>query len=699
MNTTEIKQELAELPEKGDSSSNPILETTAMETKAGEQESKPASKKQAKTGPDTQAGAETKKQVKTATGKQAKTEDKEGTKKETRKKTEEADTGTAFAMLKKDFPHLIFKNTQRVEKFQKDLLKLAPLAEKLEESLKKEFADLSTAVSEKISKNSDYQKELLSKTGEIIESLEQALEAGKSEEAIALWDKIQGNISNTAGRIKADLQAKIVPHKAKLDEFKDWKTFAATEKKKELIAQMKHLAESKMHASDRSKHINKMHLEWKNLGHSNLNEAMWKEFKKLSDLAYVPCKEFFKKRKEQMGENLMKRREICDAIEKAVESIDMENLNAAELGKLLGAYEADWKKYAPVEQSKIKTIQKRFYSGVNKLRKLRKKAQQSNVALKKQCIASAQVLAESEDNKKAMTEAKKLQEQWKTIGSTTYREDDKLWKEFRAACDQIFSKAKQQSNTQSDEQKGLEKEFNEVLSQLEALFAKAEDEFRDSRNEFQELSQKFANSFDHQFKKRRKRLVDQFSSLKRKIEIRYASLPDKKQQELKAAILESCAHLEKLEASLLSSKDEIAFKETLGSIEESAWNEQLKPTQEKFLNILNARFKSLANMESLKTLQALAEDKEIELRNLCIMTELRAEIDSPVSDQALRMQLQLQLLQKGFGQAKLTAKDDRKQLFELEMESACFGPLADPARKELEERMQVAINKLRQRIL
>ena len=647
------------------------------------------------------------------------------------------DAKDSFSKLKKEFPHLNFKNTQRIENFHKELLALASVGEKIEETLKQEFEELSKAISEKISKNDTYQKELLLKTEEIIKNLEQALDSGKSEDAISLWDKVQGNISNTSGKIKKDLQSKIGAHKAKLDEFKDWKTFAATEKKKELTAQMKLLIESKMHASDRSKQINKMHLEWKNLGHSNLNESMWKEFKKLSDLAYEPCKEFFKNRKELMASNLKKRREICESLESAIENATggtashettetagseansetkdaadkeaentaktpaKEKLNTSQLGKLLSTYEADWKKYAPVEQSKIKTIQKRFYSGINKIRKLRKKAHQTNAKLKKQCVADAQALTELEDIKNAMTEAKKLQEQWKGIGSTSYREDEKYWKEFRAACDQIFSKRPQHSQANNKEDNVQEKEFNGVIAALEALFSKSESEFRDSRNEFQELSQKFSNSFDHQFKKRRKRLVDHYNSLKRKIEIRYASLPDKKQQELKAALMERSLYLNPLEESLLSCKDEKCFKDAVAAIaatEQSKWNELATPSQEKYLTSLDARFKSLSSTDSQKKYLTLALENEAEQRNNCIMTELQAEIDSPASDQALRMQIQLQLLQKGFGQAKLASKDDRKQLFETEMSAICVGPLTEVARKELEERMVLAINKLRQKI-
>ena len=64
--------------------------------------------------------------------------------------------------------------------------------------------------------------------------------------------------------------------------------YPPTEKKKELITQMQHLIDSKMHASDRSKSISKMHKEWKTLGRSSQNEQFWKEFKKLWKMKGAP---------------------------------------------------------------------------------------------------------------------------------------------------------------------------------------------------------------------------------------------------------------------------------------------------------------------------------------------------------------------------------------------------------------------------
>ena len=59
------------------------------------------------------------------------------------------------------------------------------------------------------------------------------------------------------------------------------------------------------------------------------------------------------------------------------------------------------------------------------------------------------------------------------------------------------------------------------------LFEFADDEFRKSRAEYQDLAQKFSTALDPRLKQQRKRLLDQFNGLKRRIDSRYRTLPDK----------------------------------------------------------------------------------------------------------------------------------------------------------------------------
>ena len=95
---------------------------------------------------------------------------------------------------------------------------------------------------------------------------------------------------------------------------------------------------------------------------------------------------------------------------------------SAEIGAIITAAEQRWKETAPVEQAKIKELQKRYYGLLNALRKIRREISQENAKRKQDAIAKAEALAASEDRGEAMRAAKELQRQWKEIGPTTHKD-------------------------------------------------------------------------------------------------------------------------------------------------------------------------------------------------------------------------------------------------------------------------------------
>lgn len=707
--------------------------------------------------PKTDTGKETKAEeskAKSAPGDPVKASDKEitGTKKPATKSDPKKapkpplDAENLLPPLELEIPKLSFKNTSRLYEVRSTLNKLLSNAENLNADFPDRIEKLKNSVAEKLEKNNEYQEKTRQSTETLLESLKQSLEDGKSEAAMQAWDKIQGNISNTSNRIREQLQKQANLYKAKLTELRDWKTFAATEKKKELITQMKHLVDSKMHASDRSKHISKMHQEWKSLGRSNQNESLWKKFKKLSDEAYAPCKEHFKQRKQLMQENLKQRRQICERLESELKTLktrddEAEDLtttsnsleteddnnqepgeaahadsqqapgekprneakhepgkkpNISALNKLLSTVEQDWKRFAPIEQSKTKSLQKRFYASINEIRKIRKASLGTNAKQKQACVAKAKALIELDDNKKAMNEAKRLQQEWKTIGPTSYKEDNKYWLEFRAACDKIFEKRNQVSNELREDLKKAEQDLGSILKSMESLFGLDDDSFRKSRHEFQDLAQRFSNALDPRLRQQRGRLLDQFNALKRKIDSRFKTLPDKKQQRLRKIILEKAEFLNRIELELLDAKDDSKFLEIRDQLDHSAWDDIEPCGNNKFDSALKERLDNVLKAGSSDSIHKLAQKNESGLRSLCIETEIRANIETPAQDQAQRMQIQLQQLKNGFGQSKPDSRENAKHAMEIELKSHCFGPLENDCRQELTQRLQLALKKLQQ---
>ncbi|MFT4863173.1 MAG: exonuclease SbcC [Pseudohongiellaceae bacterium] len=639
----------------------------------------------------------------TDTAKPAAAQDKSDSKSETAVKSApskpkpplEPVTEQELADFASSLDKLSFKNTTKLVAFKTTCNKFKKRIKAEELQFIELINTTETRLTALLEKNKTHQEKLHETTITLLETLKKSLADGKSAEALSAWDKIQGNISNTLGKSRGELQKLATEYKDAINELREWKIFASTEKKKQLIEQIKHLGESKMHASDRSKHIATMHKEWKSLGRSNQNEELWAEFKVLSDKAYEPCKEYFKQRKQLMVENLKSRREICAQLEKDVAQLEGEDLNISQVNKLLSSAEAQWKKYAPVEQSKINTLQKQFYALINQLRKLRRNSVKGNAKAKQEYIDAALALGALEDNNSAMSQAKSLQQQWKKVGPTSFKEDKKYWEEFRAACDKIFEQRNNESEMLKEDLAKVESSLNAILNSLSAFLELEDEEFRNCRAEYQEAMQKFSSELDPRLKSQRTQLLDQFNAIKRKMDMRFKSLPDKKLLLLLAQLSEKTALIEAVENSITSAGTDDAIALLPNDEKKAEWQSHALIGREELDTLLNQRWQALSKVKTNTEFKKLVLNGSNEMRDLCIDLEIRANIESPALDQASRMTIQLAQLKNSFGKAKPERADNTKFAKAMELKLRCIGPVDPDSRADYLVRASAAIDRLK----
>jgi exonuclease SbcC len=544
-------------------------------------------------------------------------------------------------------------------------------------------------------KNQRFQEQLLDSTKELIDNLSKTLEQGNSTDASALWDKIQGNINNLSGRAQHDFKLQTTEFRNQINELRGWKKFAATEKKKELIETMRQLSESTASPPEQARQINKLHEEWKRLGYSNQNETLWREFKTASDLAYAPCKEYFKQQKSVLAENFIQRSEICNQLAHFLENLDRDKVKIVELKKFESQVQEDWKKYAPIEQSKVKKLQKRFYELLNQLRDIRRGAARKNGEAKQSLVKQAQSLLELEDRREAMNKARDLQAEWKTIGPSFFKDDRKYWEEFRAACDALFKERDEARKALKSNIESALKSSNDILRQLEEMFALEEEPFRQSRELFPSLQRDFNQAFSPQIKKERQQLLNRFNTLTRKIEARFKKLPDRKQLQALNALQARAQLCLELENRLLTSTDDEVLQTHLKDIDPERWQQLEHSGNPDLDKAMESRWKALFTLKTMSRLSKLTEELDQTARRQVVEAEISAHLDSPEHDKALRMELQLNQLTSSFGKASTDTSSSReREARELQLRFLCIGPLSHQMRSELEPRVARILEKI-----
>ncbi len=136
----------------------------------------------------------------------------------------------------------------------------------------------------------------------------------------------------------------------------------------------------------------------------------------------------------------------------------------------------DWKEvgFVPKEANqelwdRFKEVTKKFYNGYKEFLKLEDGERQKNHEKKIALCEQAEALQDSADWNATALKLKKLQDEWKSIGSVPKALSKDIWNRFRAACDHFFEKKRSHfDEMDSSRAENLEKK-EALCARLEAL--------------------------------------------------------------------------------------------------------------------------------------------------------------------------------------------------------------------------------------
>jgi hypothetical protein len=110
-----------------------------------------------------------------------------------------------------------------------------------------------------------------------------------------------------------------------------------------------------------------------------------------------------------------------------------------------------------------------FNRNKNAYYKKLKKDQQENLHKKRDLLSLAQSLKDSEDWDTTTSEMKRIQREWKTIGHVPRKYSDKIWNDFKNACNHYFDRLHAKKNkAHSEESANFDKKFA-CLEKLKAF--------------------------------------------------------------------------------------------------------------------------------------------------------------------------------------------------------------------------------------
>ena len=208
-------------------------------------------------------------------------------------------------------------------------------------------------------------------------------------------------------------------------------------------------------------------------------EEIWNKFSDLTKQLHDKREGYYEKFREIEQANLVAKKDLIAQIEVlAQEKVNSHNAWLGQIEKVEKLREAFFKTgKVPAEVNEetwaaFKVAVRNFNVLKNSFYKEIKKDQNDNLSKKQALVAKAIELKDSNDFATITPLMKQIQEEWKTIGHVPRKFSDKIWGEFRAACNEYFEKLKEQkSEVNEDEVAAFEnkKAYLETLRSFELV--------------------------------------------------------------------------------------------------------------------------------------------------------------------------------------------------------------------------------------
>ena len=196
---------------------------------------------------------------------------------------------------------------------------------------------------------------------------------------------------------------------------------------------------------NKTQEILALQAKWKTIGYApqKMNVKIFERFRAACDEFFKRKAVFFKQIKENMAENLEKKKALCEKAEALKDSTDWK-----QTAEILTQLQKEWKTIGPVAKKHSDAIWKRFigacdyfFAQKNKATSSQRSVEAENMAKKEEIIKQLIALDASgaTDNNTA-EQTRALIKEWNSIGHVPFKEKDRLYNEFHKWVDKLFDK-------------------------------------------------------------------------------------------------------------------------------------------------------------------------------------------------------------------------------------------------------------------
>ncbi len=330
--------------------------------------------------------------------------------------------------------------------------------------------------------------ENLRKKNEILESLRTLIDGEDSAHSFHTFKELQQAWKQVGPVPPAHIKTLWANYNALIDRFYDHRNIyfelKELDRKKNLEAKLELCVRAeqltaKEKIKDAVKELNELHNEFKHIGPvpKDDQEAVWQRFKAASDAVYAKRDEFVAGLQTELKANFEAKSSIAEEVQAFQQFTTDRIKDWNQKTQEILALQKRWDAVGSTPRAKSKELNKKFWHAFkqffhnkNQFFKKLDEERDANLKAKQNLVARALELKESDDWNKTSQELKQLQLQWKEIGPVPEKQRDKIFKEFKEACDFFFNQ-RRGSQVKADQEQEVNLKQKEVI--IDELIAAA----------------------------------------------------------------------------------------------------------------------------------------------------------------------------------------------------------------------------------
>ncbi|WP_426485688.1 DUF349 domain-containing protein [Flavobacterium sp. 2] len=264
-----------------------------------------------------------------------------------------------------------------------------------------------------------------------------------------VWNNYHFHVENFYDYLHLDREARDLDFKYNLEQ------------KQKIITRVEELA-NETDISKAFRELQDLHRIWKeDIGpvSKEHRDVIWNKFSELTKKIHDKREVLFESQRANEQQNLEVKKEIIGKIEvlgtEKVNSHSQWLVQIQKVEALRNEFFAAGKVPSDVNEetwAAFKTAVRNFNAFKNSFYKDIKKDQNDNLNKKMALVAKAKELQESTDFGSTTPIMKQIQEEWKQIGHVPKKYSDKIWKEFKDACNHYFDKLKEHKSEENQDE-------------------------------------------------------------------------------------------------------------------------------------------------------------------------------------------------------------------------------------------------------